>query len=121
MVVRPRDAARIGQLVLNGGRWGGRELVPASWLQESTRPHVPTSEPLVRYGYQWWLAASSFGDSTTPWVAAFGNGGQRVFVLPELDLVVVVTAGNYNQPENWRLPLAVLNQFVLPALVGAPA
>jgi CubicO group peptidase (beta-lactamase class C family) len=117
--LRPRDAARIGQLVLNGGRWGEQELVPASWLTESTRPHVSTSDSFVRYGYQWWLAGSSFGDSTTPWIAAFGNGGQRIFALPQLELVVVVTAGNYNLPENWRLPLAVLNQFVLPALVGS--
>jgi CubicO group peptidase (beta-lactamase class C family) len=117
--LRPRDAARIGQLMLGRGRWGEREVVPASWVQESTRPHVSTTEPFVRYGYQWWLAAASFGDATTPWAAAFGNGGQRVFVLPELDLVVAVTAGNYNQPENWRLPSAVLNQFVLPALVGS--
>jgi CubicO group peptidase (beta-lactamase class C family) len=94
-------------------------VVPAGWVQESTAPRVPTSEPFVRYGYQWWTAASSFGDATTPWVAAFGNGGQRVFALPELDLVVVVTAGNYNQPEHWRLPHAILNQFALPALVGA--
>ena len=57
-------------------------------------------------------------DETLPY--SFGNGGQRLFVLPELELVVVVTAGNYNHPENWRVPMAVLNQFVLPALAGGP-
>jgi len=78
-------------------------------------------DAIVQYGYHWWLASSFFGDVTTPWIAGFGNGGQRLFVLPELDLVVVVTAGNYNQPEHWRTPIAVLGQFVLPALAaGGP-
>jgi CubicO group peptidase (beta-lactamase class C family) len=119
--MRPRDLAKIGQLLLNQGRWGERELVPPAWLRASMEPRAEI-DAFVRYGYQWWLASSGLGDRAVPWVAAFGNGGQRLFVLPELDLVVVVTAGNYNQPDQWRTPLAVLDQFVLPALaVGSPA
>jgi CubicO group peptidase (beta-lactamase class C family) len=117
--LRPRDLARIGQLVLHRGRWGEREIVPDAWLRESVAPRADV-EPLVRYGYFWWLASSAIGDAATPWIGAVGNGGQRLFVVPELDLIVVVTAGNYNQPENWRTPTAVLGQFVLPALAAGP-
>ena len=117
--MRPRDLARIGQLVLNEGRWGDREIVPPPWLRASVEPRAEV-DGFVRYGYQWWLASSGVGDRGVPWIAAFGNGGQRLFVLPELELVVVVTAGNYNQPDQWRMPLAVLNQFVLPALAVGP-
>jgi CubicO group peptidase (beta-lactamase class C family) len=117
--LRPRDLAKIGQLVLQRGRWGDQEVIPGSWLQEATTAKAQP-DPFLRYGYQWWLGSSSFGDAQTPWVGGFGNGGQRLFIVPELELVVVVTAGNYNHPEHWRLPIAVLNQFVLPALVGAP-
>lgn len=113
--LRPRDLAKIGQLVLNQGRWGERELVPARWLHESTKPHAQPEEFLY-YGYQWWLGDSSFGDTYTPWVAGCGCGGQRLYILPELALVVVVTAGNYNDPEAWRVPTGVLDQFVLPAI-----
>jgi len=88
-------------------------------LRESVEPRANV-DAVVRYGYFWWLASSGVGDASTPWIGAFGNGGQRLFVLPELELIVVVTAGNYNQPENWRTPTAVLTQFVLPALAAGP-
>jgi len=117
--LRPRDLATIGQLVLNGGSWAGRQVVPVAWLKESLQPRVD-AEPLVRYGYFWWLGGASVGDVPTPWIAAFGNGGQRLFVLPELELVVAITAGRYNQPDGWRTPTAVLAQFVLPALAVGP-
>ena len=115
----PRDLARIGQLILNRGRWDDRQIVPEAWIEESMQPHAQTSHG-IPYGYQWWLGGSSFGDVFLPWVAGFGNGGQRLFVMRDLELVVTVTAGNYNQPEQWRAPLGVLNQFVLPALAGGP-
>jgi CubicO group peptidase (beta-lactamase class C family) len=117
--LRPRDLATIGQLVLNGGSWAGRQVVPVAWLKESLQPRID-AEPLVRYGYFWWLGGASVGDVPTPWIAAFGNGGQRLFVLPELELVVAITAGRYNQPDGWRTPTAVLTQFVLPALAAGP-
>jgi CubicO group peptidase (beta-lactamase class C family) len=117
--LQPRDLAKIGQLVLQRGRWGDQEVIPGGWLQDATTAKAQPDQ-FLRYGYQWWLGGSSFGDAQTPWIAGFGNGGQRLFIVPELDLVVVVTAGNYNNPDSWRLPMAILNQFVLPALVGAP-
>ena len=113
--LRPRDLAKIGQLMLNQGRWAGRELVPASWIHESTKPHVRISKHIC-YGYQWWLGNSRFDSVYTPLVAGFGNGGQGLHILPELDLVVVVTAGNYNDPKHRLIPTTVLNQFVLPAI-----
>lgn len=118
--LRPRDVAKIGQLVLQRGRWGEQQLVPATWIEEATATHAQTADPFLRYGYQWWLGGSNFGDTQTPWVAAFGKGGQRLFILPDLDLVVIVIAGNYRALEQWRLPNAILNQFVLPALIGGP-
>ena len=50
-------------------------------------------------------------------MAGFGNGGQRLMVVPHLDLVAVVMAGNYNRPDAWRLPDAVFTEILIPALM----
>jgi CubicO group peptidase (beta-lactamase class C family) len=113
--LRARDLARIGQLILNRGRWGERQVVPAGWLATSFETRVP-AEGGLEYGYHWWLWPGR-ADSRR-WIAGFGNGGQRLTVVPELDLVAVVLAGNYNQPDAWKLPVAITTQIVLPALRG---
>ncbi|MGY0235856.1 serine hydrolase domain-containing protein [Longispora urticae] len=107
----PRALARIGELVLAGGGWDGHPVVPADWLDAMLRPRLETDWG-GRYGYQWYLESVD----GLRMVAGFGNGGQRLFVLPELDLSVAVTAGNYDQPEQWRTPMTVLGRVLLPAL-----
>ena len=93
--LRPRDTAKIGQLVLNGGTWHGQRIVPEDWLKESTKRRFDGWGDL-HYGYQWWLGTSPFGvGRTVDWIAAFGIGGQRIFIVPALDLVVVTNAGLY--------------------------
>jgi CubicO group peptidase (beta-lactamase class C family) len=96
--LRPRDLAKIGQLVLNHGSWHGRRIVSATWLIQMTAPHSPPGWSLSSlgadaYGYLWWLGRSSIYDRDIDWVAGIGYGGQRLYVVPSLDLVVVVTAG----------------------------
>jgi CubicO group peptidase (beta-lactamase class C family) len=110
----PRDLARIGEMVLADGAWGGRQLVPASWISEMLKPRLPTPWG-AEYGYHWYLQTVA-GHRIA---SAMGNGGQRLMVLPELDLVVAVTAGNYDDPEQWRTPVALLEQVVLPAVESA--
>jgi CubicO group peptidase (beta-lactamase class C family) len=89
----PRDMAKLGYLYLHDGMWDGRQIVPAAWVRNSTRPHIQASGPL-KYGYQWWI--SPLGH----WYAALGRFGQSIFVAPSLDLVVVFTARiDSNEPE----------------------
>ena len=94
--LRPLDLARIGQMVLQHGQWNGKQVVPAEWIAESTRPQVEIGDGL-QYGYQWWLGKAEAAGRPVQWTGGLGNGGQRLFVLPALDLVVVMTAGDYNQ------------------------
>lgn len=107
--MRPRDLAKLGHLVLNQGRIGSRQLVPAAWVAASLQPHARVDDDFD-YGYHWWIARK------WNWVAAFGNGGQRMTLLPRANLVIVVTAGNYNAADAWKVPVGVLVDVVLPAL-----
>jgi CubicO group peptidase (beta-lactamase class C family) len=98
--LRPRDLAKIGQLVLNHGLWHGHRIVSASWIREMTVPHLPhgwlfTVEGADSYGYLWWLGHASIDNRNVAWVGGIGWGGQRLYVVPSLDLVVVATAGDF--------------------------
>lgn len=95
--LRPRDLAKVGQLLLNGGAWNKRPIVSKAWIDESTAPHVH-GEGLFFYGYQWWLGRSLVNRQEIEWISAVGWGGQRMYIVPSLDLVVVVLAGLYDNP-----------------------
>lgn len=100
--LRPRDLAKLGRLVLDRGRWRGRQLVPEAWIAASLQPRLETGFDGTRYGYFWWTGTAPWKGRSLPWAAAFGNGGQRLFVVPELDLTVVMTSGAYDDPQAAR-------------------
>lgn len=110
----PRDMARIGMLVLGGGAWDGRQVVSREWMEASLRPAVPAMDG-IRYGMLWYVAdwpVAGLG-GVRRWVGGFGNGGQRLFVLPDAGLVVAITAGAYNRPDQWVAPMRVWREMVL--------
>ena len=111
--LRPRGLARIGQLVLNGGRWEGQQVVPEDWLVSSFETRADVDRD-VDYGYHWWLGKNN--NDRKRWVGAFGNGGQRLQIMPRGNMLMVVTAGNYNQPDAWKVPVGVLLDAVLPSI-----
>ena len=84
------DLARIGYLYLHGGRWNGRQVVPAGWITDATARRVRAAAPGWDYGYQWWLTTRGGADV---W-AGRGFGGQLLLVIPARDIVAVVNAWN---------------------------
>ena len=112
--LRPRDMAKLGQLMLNHGQWGGRQVVSAAYVDAAITPQI-NGQGLFFYGYQFWLGRSFVNGREIDWAAAVGLGGQRIFIVPALDLVTVVTAGLYNDNLQGSVPLVVLNRYVLPA------
>ena len=111
--MRPRDLAKIGQLVLQNGTWEGDQVVPEKWVKASSNDWVYAASG-VRYGYQWWLGTHR--DNGHDWMAGFGNGGQRVIILPALDMVIVITAGRYNDFSSWQLLQHLQNTLIIPAV-----
>ncbi|QBB72794.1 class C beta-lactamase-related serine hydrolase [Pseudolysobacter antarcticus] len=93
--MRPRDMAKIGRMVLNHGQWQGQQIVPADWITAALQPRISTGFDGMQYGYQWWTGTVEWKGQQLAWSAAFGNGGQRLFVAPDLDMAVVITAGAY--------------------------
>ncbi len=106
LYLRPRDALKLGQLYLNGGIWNGRRVVAASWVALSTRRHSSfPSSPFTashEYGFAWHIFAPTVNGHTYTEYMAQGNGGQLIIVLPQLDAVVLIMAGNYGNYPTWR-------------------
>jgi CubicO group peptidase (beta-lactamase class C family) len=115
--LRPRDMAKIGQLVLAGGRWNDRQVVSKTWIETSTAPKLKATND-QSYGYLWWLGRARLNGREVPWVGALGRGGQSIRIVSELDLVVVVTAGYYQDysPQAFRVQFGIFRDIVRAAL-----
>jgi CubicO group peptidase (beta-lactamase class C family) len=121
MYLRPRDMAKYGQLYLNGGTWNGRRILSEEWIRESWGKYgrlAPLDRNGHQYGYLWWHHQYQVGDRLIETVEARGNGGQYIFVVPSLEMVVVITSGNFRNGRT-RQPEEILRRWVLPAAVGS--
>src|SRR6218665_3584247 len=113
------DLDGIGRLILDGGRWQGRQVVPEAWVRTLLSPCVSGEA----YGHHWWAGKVRVGDKEVAWDGALGNGGKRLFIVPSLDLAVVTTAGEYGEGSIGRVNLHLLQQVVAATreYVGAPS
>ncbi|WP_046573965.1 serine hydrolase domain-containing protein [Spirosoma radiotolerans] len=114
MFIRPRDMAKLGQLVLNQGKWQGQQVVSADWVRESTRQQVVLRDQ--EYGYLWWRRSFLMDGKTVPAYYASGNGGQYIVVIPSENMVVVSTAGNLNSAFTAQV-FGMIRFGILPALL----
>jgi len=115
LYLRPRDMAKIGYMMLNGGKWKDKQIISKSWIKESTQKHISSNG--FNYGYQWWRGKAIRKNRIVEAFWAAGAGGQFIFVLPELDLVVVFTAKRRNNPEASNRAFRMLDDYILPAVL----
>ncbi len=98
----PYDMVKIGILYLNKGKKEKNSLIPEYWINESLKPNILASRALGHYGYQWWI--KDFG------YFAMGNGGQFIFVIPNMNIVAVFISDNYK--DSFR-PIYYMKKYVM--------
>ena len=109
--VLSRDMIKMGLLVLGGGNWNGKRHLPEKFLKKATSALVQTS-PSSHYGYFWWRQTWEIGDAKYPCIQGRGAGGQFIFILPTLDLVIVATAHNKGMGKMlWEIPGYLIPAF----------
>ena len=96
--------------MLDNGKWQGKQLLPPEWVAESTSKHSVVQN--VDYGYLWWLKYLDADGVRYHGIAAQGNGGQKIYIFRQQQLVVVITGGNYNaqSPSD-----ELIKKYILPA------
>jgi CubicO group peptidase (beta-lactamase class C family) len=115
LYLRPRDLAVIGRLFLQRGEWMGTRIVTPEWVSESVAPATTAAADGTKYGFKWWLYP--YGrDNRLVW-GANGFGGQRLFVIPEHEVVIVLTGWNI-VPGTPTLSPRVAIERVLAAVTG---
>ncbi|HYM27333.1 MAG TPA: serine hydrolase [Steroidobacteraceae bacterium] len=113
--LRSRDLLKLGQLYLDGGLWHGKRVISADWVARSIAPHARARED-TDYGYLWWLPTYHAGSRAFTAFAMFGTGGNKVFVFPAQQLVIVVTTTNFRVAGAGSLTDRLLTDYLLPAL-----
>lgn len=114
--LRSIDLMKLGQLYLDGGRWDGKQVIPAEWVKRSIAPHANAREG-IDYGYLWWLQTFKANNRAVQAYGMAGSGGNKVFVLPELDAVVVITTTNFQVRDAHPLSEKLLTSLIMPALM----
>lgn len=115
--IKPKDLLKIGQLVLNQGNWQGQQLIPKAWIHKSLQSYSEAMPDMnASYGLTWWRFPFQLHGKTVDSFAAAGNGGNYLFIVPQLNATAVITATAYNTPYMHQQTHAIFAKAILPAL-----
>ncbi len=113
--LRPRDFLKLGQVYLDDGVWNGKRLVTEEWVRQSSAAHASMNRE-NDYGYGWWRQTFEVNGRSIDTFFASGNGGQMLFVVPELEMTAMIQAGNYSDGRTRNaFRDRFLGEFILPA------
>lgn len=116
LYLRSRDLAKLGQLYLNQGLWNGQRIFSKQWAKDSLKPKGKFwANKTIEYGHNWWFPLITKDGEKLEIAGMRGSGGQEMFIIPKLQLTVVITSGAYiNQDEDY--PFKLIVDYILPSL-----
>jgi CubicO group peptidase (beta-lactamase class C family) len=117
LALRSRDMAKIGQLFLQFGQWKGQRIISQDWIKKSTQPRIKLKGSFWgwKYGYYWMQVDLNINKRKIHSYFVPGDGGQLLSVFPDLNMVIVFTAGNYGTNVKSTC-FNIIYYYILPAL-----
>lgn len=115
MYLTPKDMMKFGKLYLNKGKWNGKQILTENWIENTFKNYRVLENTVDKngYGYLWWHYKYDFNGTSIKSNEARGAGGQYIFGLPKLEMVVVITSGNYRNGKAQQ-PELILEKYILP-------
>ncbi|WP_295720826.1 serine hydrolase [Mucilaginibacter sp.] len=119
MHLRPRDMLKFGLLYANGGKWKNQQLISKNWVDASFKKYLVLENHNEKneYGFLWWHYHYNVNGKIINTVEARGAGGQYIFIVPEYQLVVVITSGNFRNRRVWQ-PEKIMENYILKAVAA---
>ena len=123
--LRSRDMAKFGLLFLNNGKWNGKQIIPSHLVAQTLKsqisiPYADSIVPFVGYSNQFWIFKQNIKGELVDYVQGQGNGGQIIQPDTKNNLVLVVTAGNYNERNIRKSSFNIYPDFVYPSVTSYP-
>lgn len=117
MYLTPKDMMKFGQLYLNQGKWKNEQVLSEDWVANSFKNYrnLENTNDKNGYGFLWWHHSYQVNGKSIKSIEARGSGGQYIFVIPELETVVVITSGNFRNGK-FQQPELILEKYILPKL-----
>lgn len=114
--MRPSDMAKFGYLYLKGGNWNGKQIIPRTWVDTSSKKQIAMNWGgfiADHYGYKWYIHPFGFH--------SLGFMGQYIFVIPKQELVVVFTSGPPRSRSHVEMPINLVKSYIVPAVKASQA
>ncbi|HEX8495494.1 MAG TPA: serine hydrolase [Pyrinomonadaceae bacterium] len=111
------DFAKFGQLYKNGGRWNGKQIIPRDWVDKSFTKHLELPDGGF-YGYLFWNTTFNVGSKQHEAFYSTGNGGNKIYILKDQPLVIVITATAYGKWYMHRQVNNMMERYILPAVIN---
>ncbi len=115
--MRSLDLAKYGQLYLNNGTWQGKQVISPEWVSKSLSKQIQIADNEY-YGFLFWNKGFLIQDTIYEAYYASGNGGNKIYIFKDMDIVIVVTGTAYNTLYGHRQADQIIQNYLLPAIIN---